>query len=135
MEYFIEAITTKYADFSGRARRREFWLFVFFAALGFAAIWIADHFSEMAVPMEIKNVPLGIGGMLSVFFSLLLLIPLLAVGTRRLHDTKKSGWCQLIALVPFIGWIILLIWYCQDSKVLENQYGYNPKRTRPRGDL
>ena len=106
---FVESIKTcfsKYADFSGRATRSEFWWWALFAALVSAATGIVSE-------------------MLSGLFSLAILLPYLAVGARRLHDTNRSGWFQLLSLIPLIGWIILLIWFVQEGKE-PNNYGSAP---------
>jgi len=99
----IRTCFTKYVDFNGRAKRPEFWwwvLFVFLASL--VAQWIGD------VP--------------SALVSLATLLPSIAVGARRLHDIDKSGWWQLVGLIPFIGWIIMIWWCVQDSKE-PNRFG------------
>ena len=57
--------------------------------------------------------------------------PAFAVGARRLHDTDRSGWWQLIGLIPLVGAIILIVFFCQDSKPGDNQYGPNPKLASP----
>ena len=104
----------KYAEFSGRARRKELWMFVLFNFLVSVAIGIVDGI-------------LGTNGALGGLYSLAVLIPSLAVAARRLHDTDRSGWWQLIALVPLIGFIILLVFLCGDSKSGANRFGANPK--------
>ena len=104
----------KYAEFSGRARRKEFWMFVLF---NFLATFVAGFLDGL----------LGTGGALYGLYSLAVLIPSLAVAARRLHDTDRSGWWQLIALIPLIGAIILLVFFCLDSKPGENRFGANPK--------
>lgn len=96
----IKVCFNKFADFNGRARRSEFWWFQLFAYL-------------------VSSVTCGIG-------ALVLLIPLLAVTSRRLHDTGHSGWWQLIQLIPF-GFILIIIWGVQDSDPGHNEYGPNPK--------
>ena len=103
----------KYAEFSGRARRQEYWMFFLFNFLAGVALGIVD-------------VVLGTGA-LSGLYNLAIIIPSLAVGARRLHDTDRSGWWQLIALIPLIGAIILLVFFCLDSKPGENRFGPNPK--------
>lgn len=65
--------------------------------------------------------------MLGLIYSLGLLLPSIAVAARRLHDTDRSGWWQLLAFIPIIGWIVLLVFYCQDSEVGDNRFGSNPK--------
>ena len=93
----IQACFTKYADFKGRASRSEYWWFVLFIVL----------------------VSLGtsmVGHLLSGLFSLATLLPSIAVATRRLHDTDRSGWWQLIVLVPLVGFIILIVFLAQEGK-------------------
>ena len=104
----------KYAEFSGRARRQEFWMFVLFNFLVGVAVGIVEAI-------------LGTGGSLCGLYNLAVLIPYIAVTARRLHDTDRSGWWQLIALIPLIGFIILLVFLCSDSKPGENRFGANPK--------
>jgi uncharacterized membrane protein YhaH (DUF805 family) len=104
----IKTVLTKYADFNGRARRSEFWWW-------FLAVVIVD----------IVTRALGVG-VLSLLISLAILVPNLAVGSRRLHDTGKSGWLQLIALT-IIGIIPLIVFFAQDSTPGDNKYGPNPK--------
>ncbi|PKG58465.1 DUF805 domain-containing protein [Shewanella sp. Choline-02u-19] len=111
MDYFIGALK-KYADFSGRARRTEFWMFILFYMIFSFLLGIIDSL-------------LGLG-VLTFIFSLGLLIPSLSIGARRLHDTGRSGWWQLIGIIPLIGLIVLIVFYVQDSHD-ENSYGDNPK--------
>ena len=96
----------KYAEFSGRARRSEYWYFALFNFIvGLLVGWIP---------------------FVGLFVSLGLLIPSIAVGVRRLHDTGRSGWLYLLALVPIAGTIVLIIWFCEDSQ-RDNEYGPSPK--------
>ncbi len=117
MNWYLEALK-KYAVFSGRARRKEYWMFGLFYLI-------------FAIVLGIIDGILGIGGedggLLSGLYVLAMLIPSIAVTIRRLHDTDHSGWWLLIGLVPVIGTIILLIFLVQDSQSGENQYGPNPK--------
>ncbi len=117
MNWYLEALK-KYAVFSGRARRTEYWMFYLFYIIFAIVLFVIDNI-------------LGIGGegggLLSGLFVLAMLIPSIAVTFRRLHDTDRSGWWMLIGLVPLIGGIILLIFTLQDSQSGENQYGPNPK--------
>ena len=123
MNWFLAALK-KYATFSGRAQRAEYWYFILFYLLFFIGLAIIDgvtgNFSAEA----------GIG-LLSGLYSLGILIPSLAVGARRLHDTGRSGWWLLIGIVPLIGAIVLIIFFVQDSAPGENSYGPNPKGTAP----
>lgn len=98
----IRVCFSKYAEFSGRASRSEYWWFALFIFLGYL------------VTSLINDV---LGGI----FALGVLLPSIAVATRRLHDTNRSGWLQLIVLVPVIGSIVLLVFLIQDSKS-ENSY-------------
>jgi uncharacterized membrane protein YhaH (DUF805 family) len=119
MHWYIEALK-KYFDFSGRSRRREFWLFYLF----FLIINIVLVIIEQALGM--RSSVSGIG-FLSTVYSLLLLIPSISVTVRRLHDTGRTGWWILIGLIPLIGGIVLLVFMLLDSQPEANEYGPNPK--------
>lgn len=96
---FTEAVKTcftKYADFNGRASRSEFWWWALFILL--AGIVLT-----------------GFSLTLSWAFSVATLVPYLAVASRRLHDTGRSGWYQLLGFIPLIGWIVLIVWLSQES--------------------
>ena len=118
MNWYLEVLR-KYAVFGGRARRKEYWMFLLFNIL----ISIALGFVEGMFGLVTE---LGFG-MISIVYSLLLLIPSLAVGVRRLHDTGRSGWWLLIVFVPIVGAIALLVFAVQDSESGHNEYGPNPK--------
>ena len=107
------AVLKKYADFSGRARRKEFWMFVLFNFIIAVVLGVVD--SMIGIPV------------LGLIYTLGVLIPSIAVGARRLHDIGRTGWWQLIAFVPFIGVIVLIIFFVLDSNPGDNQYGPNPK--------
>lgn len=112
---FQDAVKTclnKYVDFNGRARRSEYWWFVLFNVL-------------VSIVFDIIDAIIGTS-ILGLLAGLALLLPGIAVGVRRLHDTSRSGWWILIGLIPLIGWIILIIFYVQDSHP-DNQYGPSPK--------
>ena len=121
MNWYLD-VFKKYADFSGRARRKEYWMFALFNALIYIAILIFS-----AILGSIDNSLALIGSLLLVVYALAIFLPSLAVAVRRLHDTGRSGWWFLIAFVPFVGGIILLVFTVQDSMPGENQYGKNPK--------
>lgn len=113
---FKDAITTcfrKYVTFSGRANRPEFWWFFLFGFLGSIATSIVDA-------AIFRN--LGIDP-LNGLFSLAILLPSLAVSVRRLHDTDRSGWWVLLHLIPIVGTIILIIWFCQRGTPGRNRFG------------
>ena len=109
----FEAIK-KYADFSGRARRKEYWLFILLYLI--AAI-IAGIIDAVAATMGIIGIILTLG----------LFIPSLSVGVRRLHDINRSGWWMLIGLIPLIGAIVLIVFFCKDGTIGANPFGEDPK--------
>lgn len=104
----------KYADFSGRSRRKEYWIFTLVNAL------LTSILEAFANATDLFTI-------IYVLFALFLIIPSIAVAVRRLHDTGRSGWWYLIILVPIIGWIILLVFLLLDSNDETNEYGANPK--------
>ncbi len=119
MNWYLKVLK-QYADFSGRARRKEYWMFVLFNMIFANVATILDN--VLGIAME------GIGyGPLCGLYVLAMLIPGLAVAVRRLHDVGKSGWMILIALIPLIGSIWFLVLMVTDSNAGENQYGQNPK--------
>jgi uncharacterized membrane protein YhaH (DUF805 family) len=108
------AVLKKYAVFTGRARRKEFWMFYLFYFI-------------IVVVLCVIEMTLGIPYILSGLYSLAVLIPSIAVTVRRLHDTGRSGWWWWILLVPIIGPIVLLVFMVLDSQPGDNEYGPNPK--------
>lgn len=137
--YWLECFTKHYADFSGRARRSEYWGTVLFngliqaglsiilsivATILFSSIEINGEVTFSSLFFLLPDIPIYI-------YSLIWLLPGLAVAVRRLHDIGKSGWNLLWILLPIIGWILLIYWYCQDSQLGENKWGANPKLVNP----
>ena len=114
----------KYADFNGRARRSEFWLFALF-------IWVVEFVLMMlngGMTMNAGGTPnFGIGFILLCVFGLAMFIPSLAVAFRRLHDTNRSAWWLLIGLIPFIGALVLIVFYLLDGTPGPNRFGPDPK--------
>jgi uncharacterized membrane protein YhaH (DUF805 family) len=121
MSWYI-TVLKKYAVFSGRARRKEYWFFLLFNLIFLAVATILDS----VLKLNFARQPYG---WIYTLYTLAVLIPSLAVAIRRLHDVGKSGWWLLIALVPLIGAIWLLVLYVRDSQPGENAYGPNPKET------
>lgn len=121
INWYLEALK-KYTVFGGRARRKEYWYFILFSIFISIVLTIIDVVTGTFSPK------VGMG-LLNGIYSLAVLIPGIAVSIRRLHDTNRSGWWSLIALIPFIGAIVLLVFMVQDSQQGENQYGPNPKVT------
>ncbi len=119
MNWFLLALQ-KYAVFHGRSRRREYWYYTLFYLLVLAAlIWADVWFGTYHAKLEV--------GLLSGIYALAMVVPSIAVAARRLHDIGKSGWWQLIALIPFIGAIVLFAFLVRDSQATQNEYGANPK--------
>lgn len=117
--YFVQAFKQKYCDFSGRARRKEYWGYVLFAALiQWAMLAVA------ALSFGAESVGFYV---VYALIALAFILPALSVTVRRLHDLGKSGWWIFIAFIPFVGSIALLVFMCLDSEVDENAYGPNPK--------
>lgn len=116
MKNYIEVLK-KYALFTGRAGRREYWMFVLVSFVIAIAISVGLGIVASA----------DVASIVSLVYALAVLLPSIAVSVRRLHDIGRSGWWLLIALVPFIGVIVLLIFYLLDSQSGENKYGPNPK--------
>jgi len=103
-------LTQKYATFTGRAIRSEYWWYTLFIVIVAIVLALVD------------NLVLG-ASVLGGIWSLATLIPSIAVGVRRLHDLDKSGWWLLIALIPIIGGLVLLYWFCQPGTPGANQFG------------
>jgi uncharacterized membrane protein YhaH (DUF805 family) len=120
MEWYLKVIRN-YVGFSGRARRKEYWMFVLINIIISIVLAMVDGMLGLKVGGEQG------AGLLGLVYSLAILLPSIAVGVRRLHDTGRSGWWMLIAFVPFIGFIVLLVFFVLDSQPGSNEYGPNPK--------
>lgn len=119
MNWYL-AVLKKYAVFSGRSQRAEYWFFFLFNIIISIVLAMLDGmFGTMSAEAGM--------GLLGGLYTLAVLIPGIAVTIRRLHDTGRSGWWILIAFVPFIGAIILLVFMVLDSQPGSNEYGPNPK--------
>lgn len=115
--YFLDTIKNRYADFSSRVRRKDFFTyFLFFYAINIAAL-IIDSIIKMVV---------DIPPILFIIASLVLLVPTLAITVRRLHDTSKSGWFMLIGLIPVVNLYLLYV-LVLDGTPGANEYGPDPK--------
>ncbi|MDE5814883.1 MAG: DUF805 domain-containing protein [Alistipes sp.] len=102
MNWYLSCLKDHYADFNGRAKRTEFWMFILFNTIASIIVSAIGYLLGISV--------------LSSIYSLAVLVPSLAVGVRRLHDTGRSGWWWLIAFVPVIGIIWLVVLWCLESK-------------------
>ena len=136
MNWYIRVLK-KYAVFSGRARRTEYWMFVLFnfifslvasllqLAIFGMALWV---FSPLSIEYGV------IGSFIPVVYYIAVFVPTLAVSVRRLHDIGKSGWYLLINLIPIAGPIWFLVLVCSDSQPGDNEYGPNPKEEKGSGN-
>lgn len=131
---FVESVRLslrRYVDFAGRSQRREYWWFFLF---GFLATVIASRLEAGTTPLpdELQFLPtLALVDGLSSLVALALLVPGLAVAVRRLHDLDMSGWWLLIGAVPFIGAVILIIFFVQPGMVGANRFGPDPRLVDP----
>lgn len=119
MNWYLKVLKN-YAVFSGRARRKEYWMFALFNVIFLIVALILDNILGTAIE--------DVGyGLFYFLYALAVLLPSLAVTVRRLHDVGKSGWFLFIVLIPIIGSIWLLVLMCTGGDAGENQYGANPK--------
>ena len=120
MSWYLEALK-KYAVFSGRSRRMEYWYFVLFNLVVYIVFSLIDAL------LGTFNIVQGVG-LLSGIYSLAVLIPTLAVMVRRLHDIDRTGWWILINLIPLVGTIVLLVFALTPGTPGSNRYGPDPKQ-------
>jgi uncharacterized membrane protein YhaH (DUF805 family) len=114
LKWYLLALK-KYKDFDGRAKRNEYWYFVLFSFLITLILGIIDRVIGLTLP--------GSGvGLLGGLYSLAVLLPNVAAGIRRLHDTGRSGWWLLIAFIPIVGAIVLIVFLAGESQSERNQY-------------
>ncbi len=111
-----------YAEFSGRARRKEFWMFVLFNVLISIIAMILDSLLGTTNPTLVAA-----GGYLELIVSVIHFVPSLAVTVRRLHDINKSGWFMCVIFIPLAGFIWLLVMECTNGTKGDNEYGPDPK--------
>lgn len=111
-DWYLKCVKQHYADFEGRARRQEYWMFTLVNII--ISVVLVGIFSAIKLPF-VANL-----------YSLAVLVPSIAVGVRRLHDIDKSGWFLLLALVPLVNiWLIVLL--ATEGTKGSNQYGADPK--------
>lgn len=112
MHWYVDVLK-KYAVFGGRARRTEYWMFTLFNVVISVVLFLIGRAIDFTL--------------LQSLYALAVLLPSLGVAVRRLHDTGRSGWWVLIGLVPFLGAIVLLVFFCIEGQSADNEYGANPK--------
>lgn len=116
IEYYKEAVFEKFADFEGRSRRSEFWSF-----------YLVHMLIIIGLAMVGPRINIGFYLFTLILYSILSIIPALAVTVRRLHDTDRSGWWYLISFIPFIGGIIMIVFLVTEGTPGPNLYGEDPK--------
>jgi uncharacterized membrane protein YhaH (DUF805 family) len=112
---FVQAISSgfsNYVNFKDRAIRSEYWYWTLFTVVG-------------NIAAEIIDTVLGITA-IDPLFGLAIILPTIAVAVRRLHDLDRTGWWVFIGLIPLVGWIILIIWYCSRGTLGPNRFGPDP---------
>jgi uncharacterized membrane protein YhaH (DUF805 family) len=120
----------RYFEFSGRSRRREYWMFALFYMLVFIVIETVFGVPQTVTMSNAFSYGVfanGTGTTVGNLFWLASIIPGFAVSVRRLHDIDRSGWWMLLWFVPFLGWFTLFIFYCLDGTAGSNQFGPDPK--------
>jgi uncharacterized membrane protein YhaH (DUF805 family) len=117
MSWYLDVLR-KYAVFTGRARRKEYWMFVLFNVI----IMFALTFIESLI---------GSPGIIAMIYGLAVLVPSIAVTIRRFHDTDRSGWWILVSLIPFVGALILIVFMCLEGTPGDNRFGPSPKAGDP----
>ncbi len=120
MNWYLKVLK-QYADFNGRARRQEYWMFALFNIVIIIALaFLAGMLGSATNSEDLMSFPV-------LIYYLFIIIPSIAVAVRRLHDQNKSGWYYLVSFIPFIGGIWLLILMCTEGDSGPNQYGPDPK--------
>lgn len=114
MNWYL-AVLKNYAGFDGRARRTEYWMFFLVNLI-------------IAVVLNVIGVAVKAAAFAGDIYALALLIPSIAVGVRRLHDTGRSGWWLLIGLIPLVGTIVLIVFLATEGRRGDNEYGPDPKQ-------
>ena len=129
MEWYLKVMRDNYTNFSGRARRKEYWMFSLVYVIVLTGCTVLDNVLGTVFMMDagpLGEISMGYGWAYTIC-GLLHFIPALALGVRRLHDLGKSGWFYLILLIPFIGVAWLLIIFCFEGKKEDNKWGPDPK--------
>lgn len=124
----------RYAEFAGRSRRREYWMFALFYVLvliALNAVFGTNDVERGNGAFVYGSRLVGAGGWIGGLFRLGSIVPGLAVSVRRLHDQDRSGWLLLLWLIPFLGWFALLVLMCLDGTRGANRFGPDPKNPTP----
>lgn len=120
----------RYAEFSGRSRRKEYWMFALFyilVSIAIDTVFGTPSYQRTGFFMGFSTELTGTGGIIHNIFGLASFIPSLAVSVRRLHDQDRSGWLLLLVFLPILGWFALFVLMCLDGTRGRNRYGPDPK--------
>ena len=121
----VSSFFSNYANFQGRTQRSGYWWVALFLVLVSFVLWFVDlQLFAGLWPQDLLDQG---SGPISIVFGLAIIVPVIALGVRRLHDTNRSGWWVLLGFIPLIGSIVLFVFYVLDSTPGDNQYGPNPK--------
>ena len=123
IDWWKKVVFKNYANFKGRARRSEYWYFVLFNIILFVPLYIL---AIIGADDETTDVSM-IGVLLLAIGFLGMIVPWLAVVVRRLHDLNRSGWYYFVRLIPLVGPIMILVWFCTEGDRFTNNYGDDPK--------
>lgn len=125
----VKSVFSKYATFSGRASRSEYWYFVLFNLIITIPLFIVGAIIGALLGSGESSMvtALAVGYILVCIYSLAIIIPSIAVAVRRLHDTGKSGWLYLLVLIPYLGGLVIFVFMLLESAP-DNKYGPNPNK-------
>ncbi|WP_422346193.1 DUF805 domain-containing protein [Parasphingorhabdus sp.] len=136
MEWMLMPLK-RYAEFSGRSRRKEYWMFFLLNVIVLFGLAIVGGILGAFTPDASGEMGLGGGLVLGLFalYALAIFIPSLAVQVRRFHDQDKSGWFVLLGFIPYVGGIIVLVFMCLEGTKGKNRFGDDPKMSDNVGDV
>lgn len=120
MEWYLKVLR-QFRDFSGRARRKEYWMFTLINGVIALILSVLDPLLGLNFTDEVSI------GLLYTIYLLVVIVPGIAVSIRRMHDIGRSGWSLLFAFIPFVGVFILLYWFVKEGEPQDNAYGPDPK--------
>ncbi len=136
MEWMLMPLK-RYAEFSGRSRRKEYWMFFLFNMIVLFGLAIVGGILGAFTPSATGEMGLGSGLVIGLFglYALAIFIPSLAVQVRRFHDQDKSGWFVLLGFIPYVGGIVVLVFMCLEGTKGKNRFGDDPKMSDNVGDV
>lgn len=126
MQWYVRAFR-RYGVFSGRAYRQELWLFILWSMVFSLLLSIIDRAADLIV---IDDDPFQIG-ICQLVYLIVTFVPTIALTCRRLHDTGRSGWWQVISVIPIVGLIVMIVWFATPGTTGPNQYGPDPRIDDP----